>query len=331
MLKSILRKFFAKVFYPKKSNDWYKIKQYIGVDSNTRFANFILAQRRKGAHFYNEFLSVQLTRQYILLGDNYLDSVLVIPDQNISNKKAGFGLYFVIFLGKSEYYESRFRDMARQARATGASILGFNFKGMHCSSGRTSCLADLVDDGIAVIDFLLQRGISHEQIILQGNSLGAGIQEMVSEHYQDIKGFRLRQINSNSFKSLSVVIAHRYKVQFLERFFDRILNYAGWEISPGVDFYKTGPYRCHLRRLGDKTILPGAEYHSMLDFKVDQANCLDSYKITHKWLYEHSQLIYKGKSQEDPHKLSLHHFYIKNNEGEYFSVYDLINRYLLSL
>jgi len=331
MFQALLCKFFAKVFYPTNSKDWYKSKEYRGADNNAKFADFILTQRRKGALFYNEFLSVQLTRQYILSGDNQLDSVLVIPNQDISQGKAGSRLYFIMFYGKGEYYESRFRDMARQAKETGASVLGFNHKGVHSSSGKISCLAELVNDGIAVVDFLLQRGVSHEQIILQGNSLGAGVQAMVSEHYRAINGVPLRQINSNSFKSLSAVIAHRYKVLFLENFFDVVLNYAGWEITPGIDFYKTGPYRCHLRRLGDKTILPGAEYHVMVDFKADQDSCPETYKATHKWLYEHSQLTYIGKSEEDPHELSLHHFYIKYNSSEYSSVYDLINRYLLSL
>ncbi|MDP4709008.1 MAG: hypothetical protein NWS20_03270 [Rickettsiaceae bacterium] len=330
MLQAFLCKFFAKVFYPTNSKDWYKSKEYRGADNNARFADFMLTQRTKGALFYKEFLSLQLTRQYIISGDNQLDSVLVTPDQNISRDKAGSGLYFIMFYGKGEYYESRFRDMARQAKATGASVLSFNHKGMHCSSGETSCLAALVDDGIAVVEFLLQRGVHHEQIILQGNSLGAGIQAMVSERYRVMNGFSLRQINSNSFKSLSAVIANRYKVTFLERFFDVVLNYAGWEIVPDSDFYRTGPYRCHLRRLGDKTILPSAEYHIMVDFEADQLRCPDAYKITHKWLYEHNQLTYIGKSEEDPHELGLHHFYIKNDSGEYFSVYDLINRYLLS-
>jgi hypothetical protein len=68
----------------------------------------------------------------------------------------------------------------------------------------------------------------------------------------------------------------------------------------------------------------------MVDFKADQVSCPESYKVTHKWLYDHNQLTYRGKSEEDPHELSLHHFHIKNNSGEYLSVYDLINRYLLS-
>jgi hypothetical protein len=80
MFQALLCKFFAKVFYPTNSTDWYKRKKYKGVDNNAKFADFLLTQRKKGALFYHEFLSLQLTRQYILSGNNQLDSVLVTPD-----------------------------------------------------------------------------------------------------------------------------------------------------------------------------------------------------------------------------------------------------------
>jgi len=329
MLQIFLRKFFAKTFYPTNSNDWYKNKGYKGQDDAARFANFLARQRERGARFYNEFTSLQLTRQYIQSGSNQLDSVLIVPNQDISLGKPGGGLYFIMFQGREEYYESRFRDMARQARETGASVLGFNPKGFHCSKGKTRQLTDIVDDGIAVVDFLLQRGVKYEQIILQGNSLGAGVQEMVSEHYRTSMRMPFRQINSNSFKSLSAVMAYRYKMPFLEKLFNLLLRYAGWEILPGPDFYKTGPYRCHIRRKGDRTIALGAEYNVMLDAQKDYEDCPESYRETNRWLYKYSQMIYTGKSEKDPHELSLHRFQIQQSDSSTKkSVYYFINRYL---
>ncbi len=330
MFRSALSKFFAKRFYPTSSCNWYKNKNYKGCNDQERFQNFLAAMRKEKARSSKEFTSVKATRQYIPSGKDSLDSVLIVPKKEISRNKPGAGLYFVMFFGKLEPYESRFRDMVGQSVETGASILCFNPKGLNSSSGNIENLFDLVEDGIAIVNFLLEQGVSYKQIILQGNSLGAAVQEMVSEHYRKTNGKIFRQVNSNSFRSLSAVVAYYYKLPFLEKLLAPILKYSKWEIVPGTDFYQTGPYRCHIHRLGDRTIRPAAQYHSAINFESDHKKCPKFYKETHKWLYDHSQVIYRGRSKKDPHKLSLHYFEIKDSNGSYHSVYSLINRYLSS-
>ncbi|PCJ29802.1 MAG: hypothetical protein COA94_00135 [Rickettsiales bacterium] len=327
MLQNYLQKYFTKAFYPTPHRNWYKEKGYVGADSSLQFADFLTTQKKnKTSKFHEEFKSLDITRQYVNSGEHKLDSVILTPYKSISRNKPGEGLYFVMFQGRGEYYESRFRDMALQAKETGASVVGFNPKGFHASSGKTQKLYDIVEDGIAIIGFLLEKGIPSNRIIMQGNSLGAGVQEMVSEHYAHVKNIRFRQINSNSFKNLASVLAYHYKAPILERVFSVILKYAGWEISVGAEFYKTGPYRCLLRRKGDRTIGGFAEYNAMVNHQEDYENCSKDYRETNKWLNEHNQLIYTGRSKKDPHALSLHHFAIKG-EGKR-SVYYLINRYL---
>ena len=41
--------------------------------------------------------------------------------------------------------------MAMMASQTGATVIGFNPKGFHASSGKTKILSDIVDDGIALV------------------------------------------------------------------------------------------------------------------------------------------------------------------------------------
>lgn len=326
MLKTYLQKVFAQGFYPTKSANWYKDKGYIGENLQQQFADFLSKQSKEGARYFKEFQSLSLTRQFIPSGKDNLDSVLITPDSNIAKGKAGYGVYFIFFQGRGEYYESRFRDMIRQAHATGATILGFNPKGFHNSSGHTRKLSDLVDDGTAVIEYLLNKGINHKNIVLQGNSLGAGVQEMVAEYFRLNHGLSFRQINSNSFKNLAAVVAHYYNVPFLEGFFKIFLNYSGWEISPGLDFYKTGPYRMYLRRKDDQTIKGSAEFHSMVDHKSDYKASPEGYKETNKWLNKRNQIIYTGKQEKDPHELGLYLF--KINEKEKRSVFYMINKFL---
>jgi hypothetical protein len=323
-----LRKTFRQGFYPTKSVNWYKNKGYQGEGPDQQFADFLSKQTLENSLYFKEFQSLILTRQYIASGEKHLDSVLIIPDSSIAKNKPGEGIYFVLFQGRGEYYESRFRDMAKQAHSTGANILGFNPKGFHSSTGHTKKLSDLVDDGIAVVEYLLQKGVDHRNIVLQGNSLGAGVQEMVVEYFRQNQGISFRQINSNSFKNLASVVAHHYKAPYLEWFFKIFLKYSGWEISPGLDFYKTGPYRMYLRRMNDRTIKDGAEFHSMVNYDEDYASSPEGYKEINKWLNERSRIIYTGKREKDPHELGLSLFKIDEKENR--SVYFMINKFLES-
>lgn len=329
MLQSLIRKFFVRSVYPLLPGDWYKIKRYKGAKTKERFLSFISSQREKKSAFYQEFRHLKITRQNIFSGGRKLDSVFAVPDAKTVKNKPGEGLCFVMFFGRLESYEKRFRDVATQASRTGASVFAFNHKGMFCSEGETNNIESMVEDGIAAVDFILEKGIDYDDIILQGNSLGAAVQEMVSEHYRTIKGYPLRQINSNSFKTLGAVTADILKIPVGVKIFDRFINYLGWEFKPGPDFYKTGPYRFHLRRVNDRTISHNSEYHAAVDFQRDNDACPDDYKETHRYLYEHSQIVYRGESKKNPHMLSLHMFEVKDQgSGKYMSVYDVINRYL---
>jgi hypothetical protein len=328
MLKMYLRKTFRQGFYPTKSLNWYKNKGYLGEDLEQQFADFLSKQSLEDSLYFHEFQSLTLTRQFIASGQSQLDSVLIIPNSSISKNKPGHGVYFVLFQGRGEYYESRFRDMANQARETGANILGFNPKGFHNSTGHTRKLSDLVDDGIAVVEYLMQKGVDYRNIVLQGNSLGAGVQEMVAEYFRLNHGINFRQINSNSFKNLASVVAQHYKAPYLEWFFKILLKHAGWEIYPGLDFYKTGPYRMYLSRNGDRTIRDRAEFHSMVDYDADYASSPDGYKETNRWLNERSRIIYTGNRKKDPHELGLSLFKIDEKENR--SVFFMINKFLES-
>jgi len=326
MFKLYMRNVFTRGFYPTKSTNWYKNKGYVGDDAQQQFADFLGKQSIEGSVYFKEFQSLSFTRQYIPSGVYKLDSVLVTPDSNIAKGKPGEGVYFVLFQGRGEYYESRFRDMARQAHKTGANIMAFNPKGFHNSTGKIRTLSDLVDDGIAVIEYLLDKGVDYKNIVLQGNSLGSGVQEMVSEHFRLNHGISFRQINSNSFKNLASIVANHYKAPFLESFFGMLLKRSGWEIAPGLDFYKTSPYRMYLRRKGDRTIMGGAEFHSMVDHEADYESSPEGYKETNKWLNERNRIIYTGKRQKDPHELGLSLF--KIDEEEKRSVFIMINKFL---
>ena len=348
MIKNFLQKFFCYHVYQPKSKDWYQEKGYKGKDHHERFADFLAKQKKHSAIFYHEFKGLSLQRQFIPSGEYLLDAIIILPEVDCHSREGGNPaifqhfldprlrgndmnrLYIIFFHGKSEYYELRFRDMARECRETGATVIGFNPKGMGGSGGRTRVLNDIVQDGIAVINYLLSNNISPDKIILQGNSLGAAAGEMVSQHFIKQNGFGFRQINSNSFKSVGAVIAHYYHLPFLEKILEKIVKYSGWEIEVEKDYYTTGPHRCYLRRFNDRTILPRAQYHSMVDHERDHGRCPDYFKETLAWLNSHNLLIYIGDNTKDSHEMSLHHFKVKPlpDDQDSFTVYQFINRFI---
>ena len=258
---------------------------------------------------------------------------MISPQTPIDDSLPGKDLVFIMFQGRCEYYELRFRDMAMLCKSTGASVIGFNPKGFHSSTGKTTILQDIVDDGLAVTNYLLVNGYIPGEIIMLGNSLGAAVQQMVCQELEKQKTKGFRQINSNSFKSLSSVIAHRINMTFIESLLHAVQSYAGWEIKVDKSFYTTGPHRCYLSRLNDLTILPGAQYHDSIDYENDISKSPEDYKETNRWLCLYNKLKLQHKIDKDPHKLSLHHFIIKNHKNHSdqeskVTVYDFINRYI---
>lgn len=330
MIREYLRKFFAKSIYPTYRGDWYKRKGYKGITHQKKFADFVQKQQTPEGVYFKEFKNLQLTRRFIPCGKHVIDTVFLKPDSKIGQDKLGGDLVIVCFQGRGEYYESRFRDMALMAQNTGATVIGFNPKGFHSSTGKTRILKDIVEDGIVIVSYLLAKNIKSAQIIFYGNSLGGGVQEMVNQHFLVKNNYRFRQINSNSFRSLGSVFACRFKVPFLERIISKIMDYAGWEIRPGADFFHSGIYRCYLDRLNDGTILPKARYSSLVNPQADLAQAPEEFRETLRWLQQNHVIVCLENKQGDPHNFSLNNFClnIKDQNGSCLSVWEFINKYL---
>lgn len=326
MLKKYLQSFFQNKFYPTNQRNWYQEKGYYGEDMIAIFADFLQKQRQVGAIYYHLFQNINLTRRQINSGSALLDSVIFEPDSAHAAGKAGTGKYIILFQGRGEYYEARFRDAAMAARITGANILVFNPKGLNQSSGETKLLTDLVNDAIAVINYLLVQNIPAKNIILQGNSLGAAVQALAALYFQQNYQLRFRQINSNSFKNLASVIAQYYHLSFTEYFWHKLLTYSGWEITPSQEFYQTGPYRIYLRRKNDQTLKGNCQFHYMVDQERDYKACPAAYREINHWLNSKNQLIYLGPKQQDTHKISLSEFTI--DEPAKRNVFELINIFI---
>lgn len=296
-LQSIL----AKLLFPSQQMDWYARYGYKGNSPEEVFTNFVKAQENdtkrwpKDLSGKNEWNNIKASRMMIksyssdTTRQSQIDTVSFEPTD--SKGKPGEGLHIVNFFGRGEYYECNFRDMLREAHATGATIHAFNPSGMNSSTGKIKEFNDLVNDGISVINQLLKDGVHPDKIVLQGNCLGGAIQEAVARHFEEQCGIKMRQINSNSFKSIKSVLINLYPLKLLENQVKKLLEWTGWEIKPGKHFGETGPYKCHMHRKDDQTIASEAKMHNKVEKhknarKIDP--CPEDFREARDWLDNHA-------------------------------------------
>jgi hypothetical protein len=337
--KSIAQYIVSKILFPTTHTDWYK-SHGVNIDSNDSqviFKAFTTAQkadniRWKDGEWNNLEAFRDTVKSYNKEGElSNLDVVHFTPLD--SANKPGEGLHIVNFFGRLEYYECNFKDMIKEAHATGATIWAFNPSGMNSSTGSIRKFDDLVKNGISVVNHLLEQGIHPDNIILQGNCLGGAVSEATARHFEEF-GINLRQINSNSFKSIKSVIMDFVGFKFFEGVIKKILAYAEWEMKPGKYFNEISPYKVYMHREGDKTIGEDAKLHAKITkYNSESSDKLEQESTFHKeWFLDHALFTkkeeYKNESI-DPHELDLYKLQAKSSDiSEEISAYDFINRYL---
>lgn len=110
--------------------------------------------------------------------------------------------YIVNFVGNGMCYEHIIRDMKSDAAALKANVVGFNLRGVGKSTSSPQSKDDLVTDGIAQVQRLLDQGVSPQNITLKGHSLGASIATLVAQHFHQ-QGQPVNLFNSRSFSSIT--------------------------------------------------------------------------------------------------------------------------------
>jgi hypothetical protein len=273
-MSNILQKIVKTALFPTThiKGDWYKTKGYEGFD------DYLTKQRTDVKAPLNSVLNdVDIQREFVKSyntkgKENQLEAVTIKMKDNVEGLPydkealAGNGKHIIDFLGRSEYYQYDLRDLSVEALKTGATVHAFNYSGMYASTGEAEVFEDLVNDGMAMVSNLIQKGVKPDEIILKGNCLGSAVAEAVARKAKEELGVEIRQINSNSFKSIKSVICNTYPIlQYIEKFIAKILAYTGWEIKPGKNLETTSPYKCYMHRPGDKTIAEPAKMHTKLE------------------------------------------------------------------
>ena len=120
--------------------------------------------------------------------------------------------YIINFVGNASCYERHIEEMKNDAEVLQANVVGFNFRGVYDSSGKAKSSEDLVTDGIAQVQRLLDQGVSPQNITLKGHSLGAGIAALVANHFHQLKQ-PINVFNSRSFSTISDVLVGHIRLE----------------------------------------------------------------------------------------------------------------------
>ncbi|WP_028387905.1 lipase family protein [Legionella fairfieldensis] len=145
--------------------------------------------------------------------------------------------YIINLVGNSMCYEQIINTMKKDAIALQANVVGFNFRSVGQSTGKVKSRDDLIADGIAQVQRLLDQGVSPQNITLKGHSLGAGIASLVAQHFHQL-GQPVNLFNSRSFSSMTNVLVGylrlKHKIGHKESIGRIIL---GWLVKPFIKLF----------------------------------------------------------------------------------------------
>lgn len=130
-----------------------------------------------------------------------LDSVEIIPKKT-ENTPINQQRFIIKFNGNGGQYLKFMEEFAADANTIGATVIGFNYRGVAQSIKPPKVFQDLITDGIAQVQRLLYMGAKPENILLDGHSIGGAVATKVAHHFHQL-GIHVYIWNDRSFSTLS--------------------------------------------------------------------------------------------------------------------------------
>lgn len=214
-----------------------------------------LAVRDKTVSNYNETDLICRKYEVITHDKAHLDT-FEVTHKSQENMDPKYQKYIISFVGNGMCYEVIIAEMKEDAKALKANVVGFNLRGVGQSTGKAKSSGDLVIDGIAQVQRLLDLGVSSQNIMLKGHSLGAGVASLVAEHFHHLVQ-PINLFNGRSFSTIThllvgkirlkrnengVLIGHKDSLEgrvqgcLAQPFIKFALALVKWEINAGSAF-----------------------------------------------------------------------------------------------
>lgn len=171
--------------------------------------------------------------------------------------------YIIHFNPNGGYYQKKLSTMQEEANETHCTVIGFNYRNTGNSIGILRTKDDLVNDGIAQVQRLLDSKVDPHHIVLKGYSLGGAIATLVAKHFHE-QDLTINVFSDRSFSNITNFVVGGIRRgstipnENLERetirgkilgfvakpFIKLALSLTSWEIEAGEAFRKIpAPYR----------------------------------------------------------------------------------------
>ncbi|MBM3201543.1 MAG: hypothetical protein FJZ56_03950 [Chlamydiae bacterium] len=113
--------------------------------------------------------------------------------------------WLVMMTGRRGSYELNLDAYANYAKHMGVRVLGFNWKGVGNSEAATLDGESMIQDGLTVVNKLLELGVKPENICIYAHSLGGGVGSNVAKRLQD-EGHLVGFVSDRSFADARDVV-----------------------------------------------------------------------------------------------------------------------------
>lgn len=217
-----------------------------------------------------------------------LDTIEITP-QSVKMQPISESRYLVKFRGNRGFYENWLEDDIKDANRYNARVIGFNYRGVGNSQKAPEGFHELVTDGIAQVQRLIDAGANSENILLDGESLGGAIATMVA-HYFHSKNMPVYIWNSRSFFKLSTT-AINMAVPNLPEKVKTILGFLimgmGWEVDVASAYQKINPdYKAYMviaketeKHKGDTVIPYSCSLHEAVRKNEEKCKKLTGHEV----------------------------------------------------
>jgi hypothetical protein len=177
---------------------------------------------------------------------------LIINNANQNNFPIDQQKWIVFFQGNGACYENNLTQQKLLSDHTSASILTGNYRGVMRSKGSATSAHDIVLDGEAMVQYLLNKGVPSNNILIHGWSLGGAVATEVASYHQQL-GNEMNLCNDRSFSTLSDVVKSMFPNVF-GFIISQILFSANWLFESVKNFQKIQGYKFTIHSKEDAVI-----------------------------------------------------------------------------
>ena len=143
---------------------------------------------------------------------------------------AKYKKYIINFIDKKVCYQEMIHELKADALAFKSNLVSFNYRGVGNSTGYPKSFNDLVIDGIAQVQRLLDQNITPLNITLNGHAMGGAIAALVAYHFHQQKQ-PINVFNDRSFSTNTNVIVGSIRGGNKETWRGKLL---GWLAKPFI-------------------------------------------------------------------------------------------------